>query len=115
MRCVDHVLEHRSARRRSAPPRAALLDRPLVAVVLGGVLVLLIAWLVTNRYWVLEQRALGRLAVLNARVAAAQSTEDDLVRGVGDYLTAETSVVDAYEDWVDEQTLRDTIDAADKA
>jgi hypothetical protein len=99
----------------AAPRRrgAALLDRPFAAAALGGLILFLIAWFVTDRYWVLQQRALARLAVLNARVSAAQATEDDLVRRVGDYLTAEGSVVDAYEDWVDEQTLRRTIDAAE--
>jgi hypothetical protein len=100
----------------AAPRRAAaLLDRPLVVAVLGGLLLFLIAWLVTGRYWVLQERALARLAVLNARVAAARATEDDLVRGIGGYLSAESSVLDAYEDWVDDAELRATLDAADKA
>jgi methyl-accepting chemotaxis protein len=100
----------------SAPRRraAALLNRRLTAVVLGGLILFLIAWFATDRSWVLQQRALARLAVLNARVGAAQAIEDDLVRRVGGYLSAESAVVDAYEDWDDEQTLRDTIASADK-
>ena len=97
-------------RRRAAP----LLDRPLVVVLVAGLVAFLIAWFVTDRYSSLQQRALARIAVLNARVAAAHATEDDLVTHVSDYLTAESSVLDAYEDWVDEQELRAAIDAADK-
>ena len=93
---------------------AALLDRPLVVVLVAGLVVFLIAWFVTDHYSSFQQRALTRLAVLNARVAAAQAIEDDLVTHVADYLTAENSVLDAYEDWVDEQQLRATIEAADK-
>ena len=93
---------------------AALLDRPLVVVLVGGLIAFLIAWFATDRYSSFQQRALTRLAVLNARITAAQAIEDDLVTHVGDYLAAENSVLDAYEDWVDEQQLRATIEAADK-
>ena len=93
---------------------AALLDRPLVVVLVAGLIVFLIAWFVTDRYSSRQLRAQTRLAMLNALVAAAHATEDDLVTHVGDYLTAENSVLDAYEDWVDEQDLRATIEAADK-
>ena len=99
-----------AARRRAA----ALFAHPLVVVLVAGVIVCLIAWFVTDRHSLLQQRALTRVAVLNARVAVVNAIEDDLVSHVGDYLSAESSVLDAYEDWVDEQELRATIDAADK-
>jgi len=100
----------------SAPPlpAAALLDRPLAIVLIGGFILFVIAWFVQERYWVLQQRTLAQLAILNARVAAAQATEDELVSRVGEYLTAQGRIVDAFEDQLDEQSLREELDTADK-
>jgi hypothetical protein len=107
---VDPDSSEATPRRRAG----ARLDRLLVVALVAGLIVFLTGWFVTDRYSALQQRAMTRVALLNARVAAAHAIEDDLVTHVGDYLTAESSVLDAYEDWVDEQELRATIAAADK-
>jgi hypothetical protein len=100
----------------SVPPlrAAAVFDRPVALVAIGGFILFLIAWFVQERYWVLEQRTLARVAILNGRVAAAHATEDELVTRVGEYLTAERRIVDAFEDQLEERELRDELAAADK-
>ncbi len=84
-----------------------------VAIV-SGLIIFAAAWLIVERYSALHQRSLAGLAILNARIAAAGSTQDDLVTTVGQYLAAEQSIVDAYDDELDDKQLLERIGNADK-
>jgi hypothetical protein len=101
----------------SAPLRRVgrFLDRPIGVAIVAGLIIFGGGWFVVERYWTLHQRTLAGLAILNAHIASAGSTEDDLVTRAGQYLAAEQSIVDAYDDQLDDTQLAERIGDADKA
>lgn len=84
-------------------------NQPFVVTFLGGLLVLCIGAYLQHRSWEYQNKALLRQAQISGRISGAQATEEEVVRRVGQLLTAEALIVGAHEGSFDLNQLKETI------
>lgn len=112
MRHYDHKAHVEKSRGRRVFMRklGRFLNRPFSVAVLSGIFVLVVSTKLQDRYWLAQQQFLAKQATINKRLEATSSTEEDMVRAVGRFLTAKAVIVGAHENRLSKREVDAAVD-----